>query len=87
MSNVNGRKVSFLRLHSVTHVDGAGQLATNIGLKDNKYIDFSMIKIEGGVFIKGGGVRGDGSAAGMKGRPFEVFIPDAACQSIQFVID
>ena len=66
--STSGEKVTFLRLHSVTHVDGAGQLPTNIAHNDNKYINLSMTKIHGGVLITGGGVRGMGSAAGTTGK-------------------
>lgn len=82
-TSISGRTVTFLRLHSVTHIAGAGQLPTNVALDDNRYINFSMVKIHGGVLLKGDGARGMGGSAGSNGEPFEVFIPDAACQSVQ----
>jgi hypothetical protein len=84
---LEGRKVSFVRLHSVTHIDGNGQIGPNIGLRDNRFNDFSMVKVDGGVLLKGSGARSMGSAAGLTGKPFEVYIPDAACQSIQLEVE
>lgn len=82
-SSIRGRSVSHLRLHTVFHIDGAGQTATDIFLKANKYINFSMTKIDGGVLLKGDGVRGAGTSQGLTGGAFEVFVPDAACKAIQ----
>jgi hypothetical protein len=84
-SSLSGRKVSFIRLHAVTHIDGNGQIGPNISTRDSRFNDFSMTKVHGGVLLAGDGVRGMGAGSGssLAGKPFEVYIPDAACQSIQ----
>jgi hypothetical protein len=84
MADLSGRKVSFVRLHEATHVDGIGSVQTNISHTDmpnvkDKKIDMELS--EAGVYCRATGVGANGS------KQVEFIIPYAQCKSIQLIAE
>lgn len=71
MLNLNGRKVKLARVHALLHVFGVGQIGPVLDANCGKTMgSVELFKVEGGVYLKG--------------KTFEVYVPDGNLISVQF---
>ena len=78
---VNGRNVSYIKLHSEYFVLNLGPIPTTLTAAGpgNKYRDLKMTKVQDGVFCTATGVSGLGT-----GRKFEFLIPNGNITGMTF---